>query len=139
MNVRELTYEQKMALTPEQRREFSFKSVEEANAALKAVRNYEDFQEFEFRLETCTGYFHHVDLCMKRSGYSTQSFSNALNPAKCHYLIMSGGTGTARWENLHRVMEVRIQWVPQPENEVAADIRRMKSSDGAHWLPKSKD
>lgn len=122
VDILNLTYEQKKALTPEQRRELSFKSVEEATAALKAVRNYDDFRVFEFRLEACTGYFHITELCMKRSGYGTQAFSPLpWNPAKAHYLICDGkSTGRCRWENLHRVMEVRIQWVKNGSGAGAA-------------------
>lgn len=112
MNVRELSYEQKKALTPDQRRELSFKTLDEARAALKAVRNFEDFKEFEFRLENCTGYFRHVELDTKRTGSDVQAFTPYQhNPAKCHYLINNGGVGVTRWENLHRVIEVRIDWV----------------------------
>jgi len=112
MNIRELTYDQKKALTPEQRGEWAFKTIEEATAALKAVRSLADFNEFQFRLEACTGYFHYTDLAMKRSGYSTQSFSEYNGTQRCHYLICDGKShGICRWENLYRVIEVRITWL----------------------------
>src|SRR5271157_4443230 len=102
-----------IVLAPETRRAAAFKSLDEARASLKAVRNYEDFKVFLFKLEHCTGYFHHVDLCAKRSGYSTQAHDPyQYNAAKCHYLVCDGKShGLCRWENLYKVLEVRIQWL----------------------------
>ncbi len=113
MTLSELTYSELKVLTPDQRREHSFNTLDDAKAALKAVKTYQDFREFYIRLESCTGYFHHTDLCMKRSGYSTQAHQPApWNRAKCYYQVCDGrSTGCARWENLYRVFEIRIQWV----------------------------
>lgn len=108
-----MPYVERHDMAPAAKWELAFKSVSEATAALKAVRNMDDFTDFDFKLTTCTGYFHHTDLCMKRSGYSTQGHDTyPHNAAKCWYMICDGkSNGCARWENLYKVFEVRIQLV----------------------------
>lgn len=116
----EMTYEERRDFTTAQKWELAFKSLDEANAALKAVRCMNDMTDFLYRLHVCTGYFHHAELCMKRSGYATQGhYTYPHNEAKCWYMICDGeSTGCARWENLYRVFNVRIDWLKYQPGEL---------------------
>jgi hypothetical protein len=81
-----------------------FASEEEANDALKAVKDRESFQLFEKRLALTP-----AALYMRKSMRCPFSFSSVpWSAERAHYLIDDGvSTGMCLWKNLYRVMKVK--------------------------------
>jgi hypothetical protein len=92
-----------------ERKAIQFQTAEEANAALKAVKDEADFRVFQTRL-AATDYYRYTDLKGRRNGCTAYSFS-ALpwNANKADYLYDNGrSTGRTEWSNLHKYLVVEF-------------------------------
>ena len=71
---------------------------------LRDVKDKEDFFDLLNTIKKSKVAF---EIRSKRSGRRVFSFSEHINPEKCHYLIDDGvSVGICRWENLHRVLYI---------------------------------
>jgi hypothetical protein len=99
-----------------------FETAKQAKDALRLVKDLDGFQTFR---ETLASSRYHAELYTKRGNNRADAFSFVPLPwdaTRANYNLSNGKCGRCRWDNLHKVINVRM-WVRPNPGSSALDLQ----------------